>query len=133
MIFRIHLLAIILAVTSLGGCTNDVVSSSHSTRTGAADIVDRGWIPAVLPNSSKDIRESHNLDTNVGHGTFVFGPADEQSFKAALLPIPAGHPVRGRSRGALERSGYLLYSYGDFEIAVNWADHKGEFWLGPSQ
>lgn len=133
MIFPTRFFAIAFASASLCGCTNDVVSSSHVTRADAADIVDRGWIPAVLPGSSRDIRESHNLDINVGHGTFVFEPVDAQSFEAALVPIPAGHPTRARSRDALESSGYSFYSYEDFDIAVNWTAHKGEFWLGPSQ
>ena len=133
MILRIHPLAVLLMVSSLVGCTDDVVSSRHQTRADAADIVDRGWIPAVLPDSARDIRESHNLDSNVGHGTFVFGATDADAFKAALVPIPADHPAKAESRSTLQRSGYLLYSFEDFEIAVNWTERKGEFWLGRQQ
>lgn len=90
----------------------------------------RGWIPAVLPESAVDIRESHNLDTNAGHGTFAFGAMDAESFKARLVPVPADRLVRAKSREALERSGYAFYSYDDFDIAVNWKDRKAQFWLG---
>lgn len=132
MALRIHLSTLVLAVAAIAGCTSDVVSSSHATRSDAADIVERGWIPAVLPESAKQIRETHDVDTNTGHGTFVFGPADAESFRTALRPIPAEHAVRASSRSALERSGYTLYAHGEFEIAVNWTDRRGEFWLGPS-
>lgn len=122
--------AIAVLVASLCGCSSDVLSSSHATRAEAADTIGRGWIPAVLPESATDIRESHNLDTNVGHGTFAFGAGDSHSFRAALVPVAANHPVRKGAREALEKSGYVFYSYEDFDIAVNWKDRKGQFWLG---
>ncbi len=122
---------LVVLVTLLCGCFSDVLSSSHATRADAADTISRGWVPAVLPESATDIRESHNLDTNIGHGTFEFGIADMHSFQAALMPVSAGHSVRARSREELERSGYVFYSYEDFDIAVNWKDRKGQFWLGP--
>jgi hypothetical protein len=123
--------ALAVLVASLCGCFSDVLSNSHATRAEAADAIGRGWIPAILPESATDIRESHNLDTNVGHGTFAFGAADAHSFQAALVSVPADHPARARSREALERSGYVFYSYKDFDIAVDWKDRKGQFWLGP--
>ena len=123
--------ALVVLVASLCGCSSDVLSSSHATRADAADTIGRGWIPAVLPESATDIRESHNLDTNVGHGTFAFGAADAHSFRAVLVPVPASRPVRTKSREALEKSGYVFYSHEDFDIAVNWNDRKGQFWLGP--
>ena len=120
-------------IVMLSGCFSDVLSSNYATRADAADTIERGWIPAALPMSAIDIRESHNLDTNVGHGSFSFGAADLQSFKAALTPIPPGHSVRSGSRKDLEASGYVFYSYEDFDIAVNWSEQKGQFWLGPAQ
>jgi hypothetical protein len=124
---------LLLLTALLSGCFSDVLSSSHATRAEAVDTIGRGWIPAVLPMSAIDIRESHNLDTNVGHGSFSFGSADLQSFKAALTPIPPGHSAKSRSRKDLEASGFVFYSYEDFDIAVNWSEHKGQFWLGPAQ
>ena len=80
-------------------------------------------MPAVLPESATDIRETHNVDSNVGYGTFQFGLTD--AFQAALTPIPAGHSVRSASRKELESSGYILYTYEDFDIAVDWKDRRG--------
>ena len=130
MIYGIRTATLAILVTAILGCVGDVLSSSHSTRADAAETINRGWIPAVLPESATDIRESHNLDTNVGHGTFAFGAVDAASFKARLVPAHAGHPVRAKSRAALEKSGYVFYRHEDFDIAVNWRDGKGQFWLG---
>jgi len=123
--------ALAVLVASLCGCFGDVLSSSHATRAEAADTIGRGWVPSILPESATDIRESHNLDTNVGHGTFAFGAADAHSFRAALVPVSANRSARARSREALENSGYVFYSHEDFDIAVNWKDRRGQFWLGP--
>lgn len=122
--------ALVVLVTLLSGCTNDVLSSSHASRADAADTISRGWIPSVLPDSAADINETHNLDSNVGHGTFQFGAADMHSFQAALSPIPACQSVIAKSREELESSGFVFYTHGDFDIAVNWEDRKGQFWLG---
>lgn len=125
---------VLLVLTALlSGCISDVVGSSYARRADAVDTIGRGWIPAALPMSAVDIRESHNLDTNVGHGSFSFGTADLRSFNAALTAIPPGHPVRSGSREDLETSGYAFYSYEDFDIAVNWSEQKGRFWLGPTR
>jgi hypothetical protein len=130
---RKRLSVLLVVFASLCGCFSDVISSSHSTRAPAIETIRRGWVPAAIPVSATDIRESHNLDTNAGHGTFVFGASDAQSFKASLVPISGDRPSRARSRKALEMSGYVFYTYEDFDIAVNWKERKGQFWLGPSQ
>ena len=126
---RIAVLVVLLSLFS--ACTDDVLSSRHATRADAADTIGRGWVPAVLPESATDIRETHNLDSNVGHGSFQFSAADMQSFQAALARVPGGRPVRAKSREKFEGSGYVFYTYEDFDIAVNWDDRKGQFWIGP--
>jgi hypothetical protein len=133
MCFRKRLSVLIVVVASLCGCFSDVLSSSHPTRAAADETIRHGWIPAAIPLSSTDIRESHNLDTNSGHGTFSFGASDAQSFRASLVPISHDQPSRTKSRKALEMSGYVFYRYEDFDIAVDWKDRKGQFWLGPLQ
>ncbi|MFC0682551.1 hypothetical protein ACFFGH_32370 [Lysobacter korlensis] len=126
---RLLTITLIVAVAALLGGCNDI-SSSHATRADAVDIIDRGWVPAVLPDSSTNIRETHNLDLNVGHGTFMFGATDAASFRAKLTPARAPRTRDIEARASLEKSGYVFYSYEDFEIAVNWKHRKGKFWLG---
>jgi hypothetical protein len=126
---RFHTLAAVLAFIC-SGCS-DSATSVHPTRVAAQADIDRGWIPPVLPASATQIRETHDLDTNVGHGTFVFGVSDADQFRAALVPLPVAQPVRARrvSRTEFESRGYSFYTHGDFDIVVDWSRRVGEFWL----
>jgi hypothetical protein len=69
----------------------------------------------------------------VGHGTFAFGAADTEAFRAKLIPAQAQRAARVRARLSSSGSGYVIYSYGNFDIAVDWQDRKGEFWIGPTE
>jgi hypothetical protein len=61
-----RLAALFLAVSLLVGCTNDVIDASYPTTADAvaSGAVKRGWIPAWLPSTAKDLREVHDVDTN---------------------------------------------------------------------
>ena len=50
---------------------NDVVKDSA---------IQRGWIPAIIPNSAYEIEEKHNLDTNEIKGSFKYSEKDENNF-----------------------------------------------------
>jgi hypothetical protein len=128
-VFSTILFAILLA-----GCS-DVVENSHPTLAAAEQDIERGWVPSVLPASTVQIRESHDLDTNIGHGTFAFGTEDLEQFKAALAPLASGaHILRVQiPRQQMEREGYSFYTYRDFYLAVDWSRRCGEFWLAHSQ
>lgn len=43
--------------------------------------IQKGWVPAILPESSYDITETHNIDTNNIFGSFKYKKEDE----AALM------------------------------------------------
>ncbi|MFV1976335.1 MAG: hypothetical protein ACC651_11355 [Candidatus Scalindua sp.] len=38
----------------------------------SSGIIERGWVPAYLPKSSKNISEHHNIDTNRVHISFDY-------------------------------------------------------------
>jgi len=42
--------------------------------------INRGWIPTIIPASSYDIREVHNIDTNHIDGSFYYHEKDEMTF-----------------------------------------------------
>ena len=116
-------------ITVIAGCS-DVIQSNHATIALAKSHIDRGWIPPFLPASTVQIRESHNLDTNVGHGTFSFG-ADTEKFRAELTAWPAGEAINDRRipRDKMEKEGYSFYRRDGFLLAVDWNRRRGEFWL----
>ncbi len=39
--------------------------------------IQKGWVPAILPNSAYEITETHNLDTNTLFGNFKYKEQDE--------------------------------------------------------
>ena len=49
--------------------------------------IQRGFIPAILPNSAYKIVESHDLDTNTIFGTFQYKEKDEETFMQNLTDI----------------------------------------------
>lgn len=122
------------AVILLAGCS-DVVESSYPTIAAAKHEIERGWIPMNLPASTYQIRESHDLDTNVGHGTFAFGAADAEQFRASLTALPTDAVIQriDISRAQKELEGYTFYRHDDFYLAVNWNRRCGEFWLAHSR
>ena len=40
-------------------------------------VIEKGWIPAILPESAYDIVETHDLDTNTVLGSFYYKEKDE--------------------------------------------------------
>jgi len=50
--------------------------------------LDRGWIPAVLPDSAYEISETHDIDTNQLFGSFNYKEPDEKKLLEQLIIIP---------------------------------------------
>ena len=109
---------------------NDNMSAHYATaaeaRAGGA--FSRGWLPRAMPDSSFDIAEEHNLDSNRGSGTFRFAAEDAETFRARLQPAnPAGGNSVDGSK--LLSQGYSFHAFEDFILAVNWQTGAAEFWL----
>ncbi len=49
--------------------------------------IQRGWIPAILPDSAYNIVESHDLDTNTIFGSFNYKEKDEETFIQHLTDL----------------------------------------------
>jgi hypothetical protein len=75
---------ILLATLALSSC--DVVTKRYATLTDARrdQLFERGWLPDILPDSTRDIRISSDLDTNRSQGEFWFDPADFAAFTGHL-------------------------------------------------
>ncbi|MEY4798824.1 MAG: hypothetical protein RI978_1125 [Verrucomicrobiota bacterium] len=76
----------------------DTVSSRHADLAAARldGVIERGWVPELLPAGSNDIWETHDLDTNTGGGGFQFPTNDLEVFKKQARQfagaIVAEHP-----------------------------------------
>ena len=54
---------------------------SDYSKAKASGIMDRGWIPTYIPKSSTDIRETHNIDTNIVKMTFKYLVGDTKDIE----------------------------------------------------
>ena len=74
----------------LFGC--DVVTSRYATLDDARRdrLFERGWLPDILPPSTRNIQASNNVDVNTSEGEFSFDPVDYAAFAARLQIAPDG-------------------------------------------
>jgi hypothetical protein len=104
----------ILTVASalVAGC--DEVSMSYPTRADAArdSPFARGWLPEIIPASSKRIVMTNDLDLNISNGSFQFDASDHDAFVARLARTPAD-----------DRDGNSAYSYRDWIFWIS-PDHR---------
>jgi len=49
--------------------------------------IQKGWIPAILPESASEIIESHDLDTYTIFGSFKYKERDEVAFMKHLIDL----------------------------------------------
>jgi hypothetical protein len=101
-VVRIPLLLVVTFL--LGGCSDsDTVTSRYPLRADAeADkLFERGWLPAIIPASSRDIIVSNDLDLNLSEGEFFCSPGEVVEF------------VRHLQGGDVSEQGYRLYTYTD--------------------
>jgi hypothetical protein len=101
----------------------------------------RGWLPNVLPDGSRNIREIHSIDDPRSWSTFEFSPEDAVGLREALsesgsagLPVAVPSPgvqwwpdvLEGKlSPPAIERSGLTLYMSGSGLFAIDWKSRRG--------
>jgi hypothetical protein len=89
------LIGAFIARKAIGSLDRETQLSHYDNLPAArqSGIIERGWVPELLPAGSKDITEIHNLDTNTGTGTFRFPSADLDAFKAQARQL-AGAEVK---------------------------------------
>jgi len=79
---------IVAVVFIMSGCSGADVSGQYKDMAAlnADEIVQKGWLPAILPQSTRDIRVNNNLDLNVSWGEFMVSRSEYQVFLAATQP-----------------------------------------------
>ena len=51
-------------------------------------VIEKGWIPSILPESAYEIRETHDLDANTLFGSFNYKEQDEAVLMQHLTVKP---------------------------------------------
>jgi hypothetical protein len=108
-----QLVAILAVASTLLVSCDDSASLSYHTRAEAeADRpLARGWLPQIVPASSKEIKMTNDLDLNISNGSFQFDASDHDAFVAHLTRTPED-----------DRDGSAAYSYKDWT-----------FWISPDK
>lgn len=145
-----RLTATIGVVLLLAGCGNvNVQTDSFATMAEARQrgAVERGWVPAFLPERAYEIRAAYDTNGPRRWGILNFTPADVDAVRALLRPeerslagvrmdIPARiewWPVALRNEldpETIAATGVRAYQSrdGDYLIAVNWNQGRAYYW-----
>jgi hypothetical protein len=93
--FAIRVCCVVVTCT-LVSCGGDLRESAYPSLADARrdGSIDRGWIPDILPESSQNIRELHEVSGGKTWCTFDFTPSDWESFRKNLKPGAAGSVSR---------------------------------------
>jgi len=124
----------------------DVLERAYASREEVVrdGAIGRGWIPAWIPESARDIREVHNVDTNVSQLAFAYGVFDASDVSPGCAPAVPATVILPRTSmtnwwpKALRRSSPELDRFSLFEcreerephayLAVDAKDSKAYFW-----
>ena len=79
-----------LVAISLLGCGLEQPEANYGSFESAksSGAIEAGWIPEWLPESSKNIMEAHDVDTNEQHLSFKFAPNE------LWVPPPSCGPIQ---------------------------------------
>lgn len=84
----LFVLILIVSVVLLSYPSDKQSNSYKDLLTAKADsAIERGWIPAIVPESAYNIEETHNLDSNVFYGSFYYKEKDEATLLKHLTLI----------------------------------------------
>ena len=139
-----------IGVVLLASCGNvDVQTDSFATMAEARErrAVERGWVPAFLPEGAYEIRAAYDTSSTRRWGILNFRAADADAIRRALDPaetsvdglrvdIPGRiewWPIALRNAldpEAIAATGLRTYrsTTGDFLVAVNWNQGRAYFW-----
>ena len=103
-----HVALLILVACSVSGC-DESVPLNYSTRADAEaeSLFARGWLPEIIPPSSRSISMRNDLDLNISNGEFSFDPSDHGVFVSQLERVPSR-----------DEDGSLAYAYEDWTFWI---------------
>lgn len=89
MILR-RLVLLLVPACLVAGCDESVrLIYFNRADAEAEDRFARGWLPEIIPPSSREISMRNNLDLNTSTGEFSFDPSDYDAFVSQLERVPS--------------------------------------------
>jgi hypothetical protein len=140
-IWRIHWLAVLLALLFLFACS-EAVERTYRTRTEAEydGAIAAGWVPSWLPQDAMEIREAHAIDTNAVMVRFSHPKEREVEVPhscsriagSTAPPAPFERAWWPESvpehEGTVER--YVYHQCGELYVALLQSEGEGFVWSG---
>jgi hypothetical protein len=140
----------VVALLAVAGCGRAIETANFATVTEARETgaVERGWVPAIIPDAAYELRAAYDRRGPQRWGLFNFNPSDAAALRALLDPeeislagtvidIPARiewWPVQLRARLDVERiqaTGLRAYRARSEPIVfvVNWNQGRAYYWV----
>lgn len=107
------LVVLFLAMLVLGSC-NDRVETSYATYEEARRdrLFERGWLPSIIPRSSRSIEVISDVDTNTAQGSFEFSAGTDNEFVSHLKECMKPY-LHLEELGDLFQKGYRPFCWED--------------------
>ena len=112
-----HAALLVLVACSISGC-DESVRLNYATRAEAEaeSHFARGWLPKIIPPSSRNISMLNDLDLNTSTGEFSFDPSENSVFVSQLERMPS------RDEG-----GSLAYAYKNWIFWITGEGNQARF------
>jgi hypothetical protein len=80
---------IVAACLLVSGCFWETTDASYSTAKEVIDngYLEKGWIPRWLPADATDLRETHNIDSNVSELSFSIPGRESLDLPVSCTPV----------------------------------------------
>ena len=101
------------------------------------EAIRRGWLPEVLAPDATDIVEFHDLDSNVGYGTFAMNDSLRRRLeKVCQQPLAVPTPISGlpwwqRILGKQQQATGQTVKCQDFFVKTGSTTGTESFWTSP--
>jgi len=118
-----HVALLVLVACSVSSC-DESVPLNYSTRAEAEaeSLFARGWLPEIIPPSSRNISMRNDLDLNTSNGEFSFDPSEHRVFVSQLERVPSK-----------DEGGSLAYAYEDWIFWITGVENHARFSMHRNQ
>jgi hypothetical protein len=115
------------ACLAMSGCFLETMDASYATGNEVirGGYLEKGWIPRWLPSDATDIRETHNIDSNVSELSFLIPGRSSVVLPEDCRPVEYAHTVEAYIRRRWWPSEQELESsYVFFQCKADAADYR---------
>ena len=83
---KLPAIALLLSLGACGAQIDEQIEERYATwfEAQSAGAIERGWVPYFVPETARDIRDSHNLDTNAQRLQFTVPPSNVSAMVSGL-------------------------------------------------